>query len=191
MKEKVKLGPISHLWWMPLLVGFVAIGLGVWALCDPGNSLPVLGYVFAGLLCLAGVLEIAYSCLMSKFNVQWGWPLVIGILDIVAGVWLYAMPEAQMTECFMLIIGIWLLCVAIDSIAEACVMASYSPAWMILMILLLLATIVCVFIVLTSPVTALITIWLCIGISLICFGVYRVAIAIVVRSVGRGSDGLI
>ena len=188
MKEKIKLGPIAHLWWMPFIVGLVAIGLGVWCLFDPGNSLPVLGYVFAGLLCLAGVLEIAYSCLMSKFNSHWGWPLVIGILDIVCGVWLYCMPEAQMMECFMLIVGIWLLVIAIDSLAEASVMAAWSPAWMILMILMLIATIVCVFIVLTSPITAAVTIWLCIGISLICFGAYRLSIAIAIRSMGRMLD---
>lgn len=191
MKTKITLGPISHLWWMPFLVGLIAIGLGVWTLCSPVSSLPVLAYIFAGLLCLAGVLEIGYSITMAKFNAQWGWPLVIGILDIVAGVWMFCMPEAQLELCFMIIVGIWLLCVAIDSLAEACVMASYSPGWMILMILLLIATIICVFIVLSNPFTATFTIWLCIGISLITFGAYRVAIGCSLKTLGNRTDGMI
>lgn len=182
MKERISLGKLYKLWWIPMVIGLIAIGLGIWTLCAPAESIMVLGYIFAGCLCVAGVLQLVYSGLMSRFSNHWGWSLVIGLLDIVAGVWMFCLPEVQMATTFMLIMGIWLLCVAIDSIAESAVMASYSPGWMIWMILLLVATIFLAIIFLTNPVEGGILVWMWIGISLICYGTYRVSLAFAVRS---------
>lgn len=33
----------------------------------------------------------------SRFNSHWGWSLVIGILDIICGVWLLCLPEPALT----------------------------------------------------------------------------------------------
>ena len=115
MSRRIHLGPISKYWWMPLVSGLICIGLGIWTLVAPQYSLPVLAYVFAGCLCLAGIVNLVYSSMMGRHNVHWGWGLVIGILDIVAGVWLFTLSEGILTQTFMIIIGIWILCVAINS----------------------------------------------------------------------------
>lgn len=190
MSRKIFLGPINRLWWFPLLSGLVCIGLGIWTLLSPIASLPVLAYIFAGCLCVAGVVELLFSSLMSRNNSHWGWSMVIGMLDIVAGVWMFLLPTPELTLTFMLIIGIWILCVAINSVAEACVLTSYSPGWLLLMMLMLCATIILAVMFLSNPVVGGVAVWLWLGISLITYGVYRLILARQVRSVTREFGGM-
>lgn len=182
MKARINFGNLYKLWWIPMIIGLIAIGLGVWVLCAPASSIKILGYIFAGCLCAAGLLQLINSALISRFSSHWGWSMVIGILDIVAGVWMFCLPSAEVASTFMLIVGIWLLCAAINSIAESAVMAAYSPVWMVWMILLLIATIILALIFLVNPFTGGFIIWFWLGISLICYGTYRVSLALAIRS---------
>lgn len=191
MSRRIHLGPISKYWWMPLVSGLICIGLGIWTLVAPQYSLPVLAYVFAGCLCLAGIVNLVYSSMMGRYNVHWGWGLVIGILDIVAGVWLFTLSEGMLTQTFMIIIGIWILCVAINSIVEACVMSAYSPGWILLMVLLLAATIVLAIMLLSSPAAGAVTVWLWLAISPITYGCYRIMLASRIKTLGRTTSGMI
>lgn len=177
MNNNYNFGAIRHLWWFPMLTGLICLGLGIWTLCEPSTSIPVLGYIFAGCLCAAGVIELIFSVGMSRHNTHWGWSLVLGLLDIGAGVWLFCLPVAAMTTAFIYIAGIWLLVVAIQSLAEATAMAAFSPIWLIWMILMLFAVIVLVSIFLFNPIAGFETVWLWLGISLIMYGVYRISIA--------------
>lgn len=176
-------GKIRHLWWLPLISGLICIGLGIWTLCSPQTSLPVLAYIFAGCLCAAGLVELIFSFSMSRYNTYWGWSFVLGILDLVAGVWLFCLPVNVLTTAFIFIAGIWLLVVAIESLAEACVMSAVSPAWMFLMILMLFAVIILMSIFLFNPIAGFETVWLWLGISLIMYGCYRLMIAGRLRSI--------
>lgn len=191
MKERIQLGIVSRYWWMPLIVGILALALGVWTVCCPQASLPVLAYTFAACLVFAGVVEIVFSVMMSRHNSQWGWSLAIGILDILAGAWMFCMngPEAVVT--FMIVVGIWILCVAVNSICESIMFSSNSTGWMVWMVLLLIATIVLAWIFLSNPIEGGIIVWLWIGISLICYGVYRMVMAFNLRRLGKKTQGII
>lgn len=182
MKARINLGQIWKVWWIPFVIGLISLGLGIWVLVAPVQSMEFLPYVFAGCLCLGGLLQLIFSGFMSRFNDHWGWSLVLGFLDIVAGVWMFCLPQPAMETAFIFIMGIWLLCVAIDSIAESAVMASYSAGWMIWMILLLFATIACVVIFLSNPLAGGIIVWAWIGASLVCYGAYRVSLSLAIRS---------
>lgn len=189
MKNKIQLGLIGRYWWMLLVSGLIGLGLGIWCLCSPMTSLPVLAVIFSVCLIIAGVVELCFSASVSRFNSHWGWSLVIGILDIICGVWLLCLPEPALTVSFMIIIGIWLMCVAIDAICESLILSSYSPAGIFLMVLLLLATIVMMIVFLSSPLMAATTVWLLLGFSLACFGLYRIILSFQVRKVDRFFEG--
>lgn len=185
MRDLRFLGNIYRIWWLPMITGIVAIGLGVWTLVCPKDSLPVLAYIFAGCLCGAGVFNFIYSFLMSRYNAQWGWALVIGILDILAGVWLFTLPESILVTTFIYIVAIWLLCVAINSVVESLVMASFSPFWLFWMILLLIASIVFIGIFIFNPITTGVVAWMWLGLSLIVYGVYRIILAFHIRNLKK------
>ncbi|MDE5886412.1 MAG: DUF308 domain-containing protein [Muribaculaceae bacterium] len=177
MEATVQTKKLARLWRMPLITGLISIGLGVWTLLDPSQSIPIFAYTFAAIMVFAGISQFVSSGMMYRMGASWGWSIVIGILDLVAGIWMFTLPEGALTTTFIYIIAIWILVVAINAIIEACAMASHSPLALIFMILLLVATVVFAVIFLANPIVSGITAWLWLGLSLITFGVYRMILA--------------
>ncbi len=176
---------VSRFWWIPLLTGLISLGLGIWCLCSPLASLTVLAYIFAGLFVAAGVLNLCFALFTRKFGLNWGWSLVTGILEIIGGVWMFTLPQPALVSAFIFIIGIMILVMAINSLGEACMLSSFSGAAFIWMLLLLTITIIFAIVFLSSPIAGGIAVWLWIGISLITFGVYRLTLAGMLKSMGR------
>lgn len=176
---------LKRLTWLPIVTGLIAIALGIWCLCDPTVSLKIFAYVFAGALCLSGLLNVILALSNSRIGWNWGWALAIGIIEIFCGVWMYTLPDMLMTSVFMFIIGIWILVAAINALCESFVMSSHSPFWTWISVLLLLATIVFAIIFMTNPLTGGIAVWLYIGLSLIFFGCYRLIFACTVRRISK------
>ena len=191
MSRKSTTGIITQYWWIPLITGLVAIGLGIWCLCDPSCSLPVLAYTFAAIMVIAGCMNFSFAITSSRYYSGWGWSIALGILELICGVWLWCLPAPILTVAFMYIIGIWILVVAINGISEACVLSTISPAWVIWMVLLLLATIAFAIVFISNPVLSGITEWIWLGISLITYGVYRICFAANMKTLGKATGGLI
>lgn len=179
--EKIKNG-IHKIWWVPLITGILAIILGVWCFCSPETSLSSFAYFFIGCLLAAGCLNISYALFNYKLPTNWGWSLVLGILELVCGFWLFAVPAPTLAIAFAYTAGIWMLVVSINSIGEAISFHSYGTAWSVIMIILLIATIGFVVYFLINPILGFAIGWLWIGISLILFGIWRIALAFKVRS---------
>ncbi len=174
---------ISRYWWLPLIAGLVCIGLGVWTICTPAEALPLLADVFAICLVVAGVLDCSFGIATSRFNSQWGWNLAIGILDLIAGIWMLTLPEPTITVVFMYIVGIWILIAAINSICASLALTAYSPVMLVWVLLLLIATAFMAIWFLSTPLIGGVAVWLWIAISFICYGVYRVTEAFHIKSV--------
>lgn len=177
-------GPLARLWWIPLITGLASVALGVWCILSPQSSLPVFSYIFAGCMCVSALLNFLLAGINSGPGSGWGWSLALGILELIAGVWLFTLPEATLVETFIIIIGIWILVAAINSICEATMLSYLSPWMTIWMVLLLIATIFFAIIFLSNPIAGGIAVWLYIGVSLITFGIFRISLAIGVRKAG-------
>lgn len=173
---------IHRVWWVPLITGLVAIALGVWCFCRPEASLSIFGYVFSGCLIFAGCLNIGYSMVNTRLHSNWGWSLVLGILEVICGVWLFSLSPEAMAISFAYAAGIWMLVVAINSIGEATYFSRYGVGWTIWMIILLVATIFFAAYFLFIPFYGGLVGWIWIGVSLLCFGVWRIALAFRLRS---------
>lgn len=185
MKNTTKNG-ITRVWWIPMITGILAIILGIWTFFCPAESLPALAFAFAICIGAAGLMNLFYVMSNSMRHSNWGWSLAVGLLEIVAAVWLFCLPEALMTTAFIYIVGAWILVVAIVSICEASVLGGYSEAGRIIwMILLLLGTFFFAVLFLSNPVTGGIAVWLWLALSLVTFGAYRIALAFKLRKLGR------
>lgn len=185
MKTKNYKGGITRLWWIPLITGILSIALGIWCFCSPEESLEVMAYVFAGCICAAGILNIAFGIINSAPHSNWGWSLALGLLEIIVGVWLFMLPGAILVSTFIFTIGIYLIFVTINAICEACVMASFSNAWLAWIMCFLLATLVFAVIFLAGPVAGGVAVWFYIGISLITFGIYRLILAAKLKKINN------
>ena len=191
MKDKITRGGLTRLWWIPLLTGLVCIGFGIWCFVDPTESLTVFAYIFAGCMCAAGLLNFIYSFMASGLDSGWGWSLALGILELFAGIWLFTLPAPILVSTFIFVIGVWIIVAAINSIAEACVLTSVSPAWVIWMVLLLFVTIIFAVIFMSNPLIGGVAVWFYIGISLITFGIYRIFFATQMKKLNNVSDGML
>lgn len=175
----------QRFWWMPMILGIISLGLGIFTFVCPGLSIKVLAYVFAGCLCVAGLVNIIFSASVTSYYSGWGWSLALGILDIVAGVWLLCMPQQEMIWTFVILVGIWILVVAINEFVQSCMLISVSPWWVIWMLLLLVAIVVIAGVFLSNPIVGGEIVWLWLGLSLILFGVYRIVFAARIKTIGN------
>lgn len=172
---------VPRLWYVPLITGLLSIGFGIWCLCSPSSSLPVFAYIFAAAIVVAGIANVGYAGFTSSFSRNWGWSLALGLLEIVGGTWLFFLPSPVLTDAFIFTIGILILVGAINSIAEACYLSSFSGAGVVWMILMLLITIIFAVIFLSNPIAGGVVVWLWIGISLIAFGVFRIMLSMMLK----------
>lgn len=185
MEKRIFNGGQTKFWWIPLVTGIISVGIGIWCLCSPLTSLPVLAYAFAACFCLTGVLNLTYGIINNAPHSSWGWSLALGLLEIIVAIWLFMIPEAQLVTVFIYTIGIYLIVVTINAICEASVLSSYANDWAGWMICFLLATLVFACIFLAGPIGGGIAVWLYIGISFITFGIYRMILAAKIRKLNH------
>lgn len=182
--NEIKQG-IHKIWWVPLITGLLSIGLGVWCFCSPETSLSIFAYFFMGCLFAAGCMNVSYSLFNRSLHTNWGWSLVLGILEIVCVVWLFSMPAATLAVAFAYAAGIWLLVASINSIGEAMSFYRYNLWWAVWMTIVLVITIGFTVYFLFNPIFGMTIGWVWIGISLLFFGIWRIALAFKVRSFNK------
>lgn len=178
-------GGITKYWWIPVITGILSIAIGIWCLCSPAESLTVLAYVFAAALCVTGVFNLTFAGVNSKLFPGWGWPLMMGLLELICGIWMLSMPTPQLVTVFIYAVGLYLIFAAVSAISDACTGYGYSSDWFGWMIAILLITLLFAVIFLAGPIAGGVAVWIYIGISFITFGLYRLILAAKIRKLNR------
>lgn len=181
MENKRYNGGVTKMWWIPLVTGLLAIGVGIWCFFAPAATLTVLAWFFAAAITAAGVLNISYGIANTHPHSNWGWSLALGILEIICGIWLFMMPEAQLITVFIYTVALYLIFVCINAICESFVLAGFARDWLAWMLLFVFASLVFAIIFLAGPIANGIAVWLYIGISFIAYGIYRIMLAFKLR----------
>lgn len=176
---------ITRFWWIPLITGLLFIGFGVWCLCDPSASLPILAYIFAGAIGLIGIFNLCYGLCNTTANNGWGWAMAAGIIEILFSIFLFFTPTDVLTFVFVYGIGIYIIFMAIYSFCDSFMMSKYSSSLFWWILLFLLASLVFAFIFILGPIGGAVTGWLYIGISFICYGVFRVLLSAKIRKLNK------
>ncbi len=79
-------------WYLGLLVGLLLVGVGLWSIIFPHQSIAVIAFVFSLTFLLTGLFEIIFAIANREEITDWGWILALGILKLVVGVLLLANP---------------------------------------------------------------------------------------------------
>lgn len=185
MKNFTFNGGVTKYWWIPLLTGLLSIALGIWCLCCPVESLPVLAYAFAIIFTAAGLFNCLFAVINARVLPAWGWSLAMGILELILGIWMLCLPQAALTATFMWVVGFYILFAVINGICESCSVWNGAFNWIGWLVGLLLITLIFAVVFISGPVVNGIAVWLWIGISFIFFGIYRVAISLGIRKLNR------
>jgi uncharacterized membrane protein HdeD (DUF308 family) len=115
-------GPISGLlaqnWWVIALRGAFSIVFGIIALLLPGVTLAALVLLFAAYMLVDGVCAIVVAFKAARRRERWGWLVLEGVADLVAGAIALIWPIATVIA-FVLLMGAWAIVSGMLLIAAA------------------------------------------------------------------------
>ena len=97
---------LAQNWWAIALRGVFAIAFGIIALFMPGAALLALVLLFAAYMLVDGILAIIAAVRAARQHERWGWLIVEGVVDLIAGGIAIAWPLATIIA-FVLLMGAW------------------------------------------------------------------------------------
>lgn len=161
-------------WYLPLFIGLIFIGVGIYTFTSPLESYLALSVLFSISFLVSGILEIVFSISNRKEMDNWGWTLIFGLITLLMGFLLIIHPGISIAT-LPLYIGFLVLFRSISAISYAVDLKNYGVAdWGNLMIIGVLGVLFS-FILIWNPVFAGRTIVFWTGIALLssgAFGIY-------------------
>jgi uncharacterized membrane protein HdeD (DUF308 family) len=97
---------LAENWWAIALRGVFAIIFGLIALLMPGATLLGLVLLFAAYMLVDGILAIVASVRAAQRHERWGWLIVEGIVDLIAGAIAVIWPLITVIA-FVWLLGAW------------------------------------------------------------------------------------
>lgn len=171
---------ITIKWWLLTLHGIAAMLFGLAALFWPGLTLEVLVYLFSAYILAVGLLTIMDSLISIGRGQAWILTMVLGILQLGAGVYLVRNPLVSF-GIFILLIGFFFIVSAIVEVVSTLAERSLSNTSRSLrFISAALSLIVGVF-VLSQPVSAGVTFVWVLGLLALINGPIAIALSLDIK----------
>ncbi len=95
-------------WWMFLLCGLLCIAAGIAVFRNPLESYMTLSLLFGIVMLVTGIVELAVAFSSRNYFMMRGYNIVGGILDIIVGILLSAMPSVT-AALLPVFLGIWIM----------------------------------------------------------------------------------
>ena len=111
-----ELRPITSLWWLLMLFGVAALGIGIFFVASPNETLATFTAIAGIFLLVDGVLAIIAS-IFGKGEGR-GLVALIGVLSVIAGLILIRQPFGTLAV-FALIVGVWFVVAGIARLVAA------------------------------------------------------------------------
>lgn len=160
-------------WWLSLLVGLLAIMLGIWSFANPETALLTLSLIFAVNFIIMGVFEIVFSIFNRQSLNGWGWSLTSGIIDLIFGLLLFSLPLASIIV-LMFFVGFWILFQSVWGIGAAMDLRRYKAKGWGWILILSLVGLILAFMLITNPLFAGTFLAVLFSISLVSYGLQRI-----------------
>ncbi|MDE5585675.1 MAG: DUF308 domain-containing protein [Muribaculaceae bacterium] len=176
---------VARYWWLPVITGLLSVGLGIWCLASPDTSLPVLAYTFAIVIAAVGFLNTVFALMNIGSVSGWGFKMLVGVIEIICGVWMLLMPEGSMVSTFIYGIGFYLVFVALNAVCEVILYYGDTKYWLAMLLSFIVCTLILAIIFLAGPLAGGIAVWLYIGIAFITFGIYRILLGCKINQANR------
>jgi uncharacterized membrane protein HdeD (DUF308 family) len=97
---------LAENWWAIVLRGVCTIIFGLIALFMPGVTLLGLVLLFAAYMLVDGILAIVAGVRAARHHERWGWLIVEGIVDLIAGAIAVIWPLVTILA-FVWLLGAW------------------------------------------------------------------------------------
>ncbi len=105
-------------WWISPIIGLISIFLGFWCIINPLSTLTIIGALFIASFIVTGIFEIIFAISNRNTLTGWAWTLVSGIIDLIFGFLLLAIPIGTITA-LLFFVGFWVMFQSIWLIGSA------------------------------------------------------------------------
>lgn len=169
-------------WWFSLLIGILAIILGVLFIAKPFSALMTLAILFIVGFIVSGLLEIIFAISNRERLNGWGWTLASGIIALFLGIALAASSPIITTEIMSYFVGFWIMFQSFYSVGTACDLERQNVKGWGWILALAIIGILFSFIFIISPAFGDTFIVIFASISFIIYGFTRIFISIQLKS---------
>ena len=160
---------ISKNWYMLLIKGIIMILLAILIFMSPGGAL-LASVLYLGIgLTIAGIVRIVQGFQAKGIMDNWGWIVLEGVIDIIAGFILMANPDVS-AAVLPFIIGFWATFYGFYLIIDA----FSGTGSMGMKIIAGILTVIIGFTIMYNPVMMGMTLAVWIGILLLIVGIFNV-----------------
>jgi len=174
-------------WWVSLLLGILYIALAIFLLMNPMATYVTLSILFSAFMFVSGIFEIIFA-VNNKDNISsWGWYLAGGILDLLIGILLIAIPGLSM-EVLPFILAFWLMFRGFTGIGVAIDMRRYGVTnWGWVVFLSIIAILFAVGIIWMPAIGALSFVFIA-AYAFIAFGIFRIMLAFELKNLHKRNE---
>ncbi len=175
-------------WYLLLILGIILIVVGIWVFSTPVLSYATLSILFAVSFFVTGILEIVYAVSNRKEVNNWGWSLVGGIIDLLIGILLMALPLTSMLF-LAFYVGFGILFRSVMAIGKAIDLKNQRIGdWGYLLFIGILGLLFS-FVLIWNPLFAGFTIVFYTGIAFIIVGIFEIYFSFRLRKIGSRYKG--
>ncbi len=179
--------PVKH-WWMYLIIGVLALILGVFMLINPAITYEMMTLLLGLALLIFGVIEMIVGIFSRNIFVSRAAVIIGAVLNIVLGILLAANPGiAALT--LPLILGMWMLYQSFMTISYAGDLKNFKVKGYGLTLFCGIVLLVLAILILLRPMTlGVVTIAVYIAISFIIYGLSEIVSAFRLKAIHHVLD---
>ena len=170
---------LAENWWAIALRGVFAILFGVIALVMPGVTLTALVLLFAAYMLVDGIFAIVAAIRAARQHERWGWLILEGIVDLIAGAIAVIWPLITIVA-FVLLMGAWAIVSGGLLVAAALRLHATHGRW--LMALAGVVSVIWGVLLLLGPIIGAVVLTLWMGAYAFVFGILLLVLAFRLRA---------
>lgn len=164
-------------WWMIFASGVLFVVLGIWIMSAPLQSYFTISLFFAGIITLAGLMELTFTLLNRKMLSSWPWYVAGGVVDVVVGGYLMTYPLVTMI-LLPIFFGLWMLFRGIVAVSHSIQLRHshlWGTDWMLIIgiVIILLALLIII-----NPALGALNFLTWTSLSFIVSGIFRMTLAL-------------
>lgn len=174
---------IKH-WWVSLIVGIVALVLGIICMFTPLATFAALTFVFVISFFIGGISEIAFAITNRDSMRNWGWTLAMGIIDLIfAIILLNNMSLAPLMLCYL--VAFWILLQSMWGVGMSSDLQSFKGSgWGWLLALSILGIIAAILLLFQPEVAGIFAVYI-VAFAFIAYGILRIYLSYRLKSLEK------
>ncbi|MGO2083718.1 HdeD family acid-resistance protein [Vagococcus sp.] len=163
--------------WSSLLLGILFIIVSLLSFRDPVGDLVAIAFVFGVFAIVKGIFELFLRNKVKKFTgIQLRYPIVIGIIDIIIGVFILFNIQASVMA-LPFVFAIWFLVDSLYGLMSAGTAKVVSNGYYWFIIFINIIGIIVGIMLFMNPITAALTLSFLVGFYFMMFGILEIVYA--------------